>query len=136
MARTPVHEGLYDPQQRTPTLRGSRCGRCGASFFPPIDIGCERCGSTDLHPAPFSAAGVVHAAATVHRHSGHGIQAPFTVAEIALDDGPLIRAVLTNVDDHIVGGRVAAEWVATGRDEEGNDLVEPRFRVVLPEPGA
>jgi uncharacterized OB-fold protein len=64
-----------------------------------------------------------------------GIQAPFTVASIALDDGPSIRATLTCPTDEAlsVGDRVHSVLVPQGTDGEGNETVELRFE---PEGGA
>ena len=55
------------------------------------------------------------------------------MAEIVLDDGPLIRGLLTEViEEDVIEARVAGEWVVTGQDEDGKDVLEPRFRL-LPE---
>lgn len=132
-AKPSAQHGLYDPSEETPSLNGSRCSTCDTSFFPPLSIGCERCGNPNLIPATLAARGKIHAAATVHLHAGKDIEAPFTVAEILLDDGPLIRGLLTEVtEEDVIDARVAGEWVITGQDDEGNDTLEPRFRV-LPE---
>lgn len=131
MTQAPAHKGLYDPHQDVPALLGSSCAQCGSNFFPPLAIGCERCGHTELVPVTLAAAGKVHATATVYLHQGKDIEAPFTVAEIALDDGPLIRALLTEVtDEDVIGVRAAGEWVCVERNEEGQDVVEPRFRLL------
>jgi len=62
---------------------------------------------------------------------GKDIEAPFTVAEITLDDGPLIRALLTEViDADVIGARATGEWVCVEQNEEGQDVVEPRFRLL------
>lgn len=130
MTTVPAQPGLYDPTKELPSLNGTHCAACGTNYFPPITIGCERCGSTELSSATLAATGKVHAAATVHLHTGQDIKAPFTVAEIVLDDGPLIRGLLTEVtDQNVIGMRVAGEWVETVQDEDGNHLVEPRFRL-------
>ena len=52
------------------------------------------------------------------------------MAEIALDDGPLIRALLTEVtDEDVIGVRATGEWVCMEQNEQGQDVVEPRFRL-------
>ncbi len=131
MTQAPAHQGLYDANQDAPALLGSSCAQCSTNFFPPLAIGCERCGHTELIPVTLAAAGKVHTTATVHLHMGKDIEAPFTVAEIALDDGPLIRALLTEVTDKdVIGVRTAAEWVCVKQNEEGQDVVEPRFRLL------
>jgi hypothetical protein len=128
--KTAYHEGLYDPSSERPQLIGSRCAACQSTFFPPLGVGCEKCGADgdQLRETPIGAVGVLHSVATVHLHAGKDMEAPFTVGEIQLDDGPLIRAVMKDqvaVDQ--IGARVSAEWVVANTGEEGGDIVEPRF---------
>ena len=73
--------------------------------------------------------------ATVHVHRGKDIDAPFTMAEVKLDDGPLIRATLLDVVDiDVIGRRVEAQWIQTHTDDEGVAIVEPRFALTSPSP--
>jgi uncharacterized protein len=76
-------------------LSGSRCSRCGLVAFPAEPYGCERCGAhgDELVAAGLSAAGRVRCFATVHRHHNPDLEAPFTVVEVVLDDGPALKAV-------------------------------------------
>lgn len=128
MTRVAADSGLYDPDASSPVLTGSRCGECDSIFFPPLAIGCEVCGHEGIESIPIAAAGTLYSVATVHRHSGKGIEAPFTVAEIALDDGPLIRALLAEpAEREAIGRRVKAVWTVLRTDEAGNEVVEPRF---------
>jgi hypothetical protein len=130
--RKPAHPGLYEVTEDSPiTLNGTRCRQCGTAFFPPLHIGCEVCGAPDeeLTDEPLAARGAVHASATVHFHRGRGIEAPFTVAEVLLDAGPVVRGLVIG-DELPVGQRVEAKWVVTRQDDDGNDLVEPRFEAV------
>lgn len=127
---TASQPGLYDPDETPPRLLASRCGACETVSFPAMTIGCEVCGAPaeQLVVSPVAAAGVLHSVATVHLHHGKDIEAPFTMAEIELDDGPLIRATMRDVlDVDAIGQRVHAEWFTTGVDDEGHDVVEPRF---------
>ena len=124
----PAQPGLYDAGAALPVLLGTRCGGCGAASFPPAAIGCEVCGSVDLQATTMAAAGTLHTFATVHLHRGADVKAPFTVAEIVLDDGPVIRALLTSNDGFAIGDRVVAEWAAVDVGEAGAERVEPRFR--------
>lgn len=125
-----AHPGLYDPSEPTPLLAASTCEVCNTVAFPPMTIGCEVCGalSDQLTATTIAAAGTLHSIATVHLHHGKDIEAPFTIAEIKLDDGPLIRATLTDVVEvDAIGQRVEAQWVQTRTDDEGHATVEPRF---------
>ena len=127
--------GLYDPGDPTPRLAASTCGACGTVSFPPMTVGCEVCGAPEdqLANTPIAAAGTVHSVATVHLHRGKDIEAPFTMAEVKLDDGPLIRATLLEVVEvEAIGRRVEAQWVQTHIDDEGAAIVEPRFALSSP----
>jgi uncharacterized OB-fold protein len=131
--RVAAHRDLYDLEREAPVLRGARCTECDTVYFPPMTIGCEVCGALEsaLSPAPLETTGVIHSVATVHRHHGHDIEAPFTMAEIQLDAGPLIHATMVEVvEPDVIGRRVAARFVVARQDDDGNDVVEPRFEVV------
>ena len=53
-------------------------------------------------------AGVLRSVAVVHRHGGGSIEVPFTVGEIALDAGPMVRAVLMGPGPFAIGDRVSS----------------------------
>ncbi len=118
---------LYEVDAAVPALKGTRCDVCGSTSFPPMTIGCATCGSDALVSVPLVAAGELYSFATVHLHRAKDIEVPFTIGEISLDDGPLIRAVMTTNDGFAIGDRVVAEWVVVGADDAGTDIVEPRF---------
>jgi uncharacterized protein len=111
-------------------LNGVECAQCGRVYFPPVGIGCEICGAPAdrLQPTALAAAGIVHAVAEVHL-SPAKIETPFTIAEIVLDGGPLIRAMVhPDVTDGLkIGDRVSARWNVIGHDDQGADVVEPAF---------
>lgn len=131
--RRAAHPGLYDVEAEVPSLLGSRCGECGTTFFPSLSIGCEVCGAPEssLAPLALDAAGVLHSVATVHLHQGHDIEAPFAIGEIELDGGPLIRATMREpLHIDAIGQRVDATWFTLRTDEQGDEVVEPRFGLV------
>lgn len=104
-----------------------------------MTVGCEVCGAREAQLAvtPIAAAGTLHSVATVHLHRGKDIEAPFTMAEVKLDDGPLIRATLLEVVEvDAIGQRVEAQWVETHTNDEGAAIVEPRFALTSSAPGA
>jgi uncharacterized OB-fold protein len=126
----PAHPGLYDPEDTVPLLHGTRCTACASVFFPPLGIGCEACGADAgaLVPTTLDARGVLHAVATVHARARTPGAVPYTVAEVLLDAGPLVRALMdedAGVD--AIGKRVEARWAVARTDADGNDVVEPRF---------
>ena len=115
----------------TPALNGGRCRACGYVFFPPQQYGCEACGALpdQLEAVSLAGSGALHSFATVHLHQGKGIEAPFTVGVILLDDGPAIRSILTNRTSEVLkaGDRMIATMVSQGADENGREIVELRF---------
>jgi uncharacterized protein len=127
--RTASHPRLYDPLAELPVLNGTQCQHCGRLYFPSMGIGCEICGAPadQLLPKPLPTIGTVHALAQVHVHYGPE-PTPFTIAEIVLDAGPLIRAMIHPASDPLdIGDRVSARWHVTGLDDGGNAIVEPAF---------
>jgi len=110
---------------------GQRCASCGHVAFPPNPYGCESCGAEpdSLESRELAGTGELAAFATVHLHMGKGIEAPFTVGVVVLDDGPAVRATLTCPTDEglSIGDRVQSVLVSQGTDDEGNETVELRF---------
>ena len=108
-----------------------RCCACGYVFFPPQNYGCESCGAAAEHlePRALKGEGLLSSFATVHLHQGKDIEAPFTVGVIVLDDGPAVRAILTNKSDAglKIGDRMRAVLIAAADDESGAPANELRF---------
>lgn len=109
-------------------LKGVRCTACGEVAFPPQRYGCERCGSSALADAELAAQGVVLGSSQVHIHAQPEPTVPFTVAEVRLDAGPVVRALLDvgheAGDWH--GRRVHGVLCERGQDPE---VLEFRFGV-------
>jgi uncharacterized OB-fold protein len=129
--RRVAHPGLYPALGERPPLIGQRCNGCGHTSFPPNPYGCEACGAEPdaLERRDLAGAGELAAFATVHMHIGKGIETPFTVGVIVLDDGPAVRATLTcRTDEGLsIGERVHSVLVSQGSDDDGNETVELRF---------
>jgi uncharacterized OB-fold protein len=127
--RVPADPGLYRVAGERPLLTGTRCASCGHASFPPMQFGCDVCGATAdfLEAAALEAQGVVHSIVTVHLHQGEPA-APFAVAEVVLDAGPLIRAIVAQDGQQLsIGDRTSAVWVVTDVNDDGDEIVEPRF---------
>ncbi len=126
--------GLYDAKGTAalpgnPSLLGGRCN-CGHVFFPMQNYGCEKCGASADHLKPhrLAGSGKILALATVHLHAGKGRQAPFTVATIALDDGPTVRTLLDQASERDAkpGLAVVTKLIDVPR-EDGPALLDLRF---------
>jgi uncharacterized OB-fold protein len=127
--RLPVEPDLFEADTEMPVLKASFCAGCGRVSFPALLIGCDCCGASEeqLKSVHLPAVGEVHSFATVYIQQGQPTE-PFTIAEIALDGGPLIRAMVAHDSPALhVGDRISGEWVVAQIDDVGNDLVEPVF---------
>lgn len=127
--RVAAQPRLYSADSEVPSLAGTRCSVCGRVYFPPLSLGCEVCGAEEreLHLIKLEAAGVIHSHATVHVQHGE-FPAPFTIAEIQLFGGPLIRAVLSRGrGTPEIGQAVSAVWAIVKVDDNGDVIVEPVF---------
>ncbi|HEY8540594.1 MAG TPA: OB-fold domain-containing protein [Steroidobacteraceae bacterium] len=111
-----AHPTLYGPTtEGGVTLFGLRCRRCAKVGFPRQRYGCENCGAygDDLLDLDLAPEGELVSFAAVHRHQGRDIQAPFVMAEVRLDSGPLLRCTLAQRDDAglAIGKRVIGRLV-------------------------
>ena len=115
----------------TPKLNGGRCCACGYVFFPPQSYGREICGAAEdqLEPKALRGEGVLRSFATVHLYQGKGIEAPFTVGVVLLDDGPAVRGILTEKTDAglKIGDRMRTVLVRAASSESGAEETELRF---------
>src|SRR5262245_4531150 len=135
-ARTPLF--TVDAGE-APSLLGRRCADCGYVFFPPHDFGCEACGALPqrVEALALAGAGVLRSVAVVHRHGGSSILAPFTVGEIALDAGPMVRAVLVGDERFVIGDRVRSKlWTVPVKPAAPGDDRGLWSRTVNAESGA
>lgn len=80
-------------------LVGEVCERCGDKIFPPRDV-CPNCAEEAKTPYAFTGKGEVYSYTTVYdAPEGYEGQAPYTVAIVKLEEGPLVTAQLTDVDN-------------------------------------
>lgn len=102
-------------------LIGEVCPHCQEKIFPPRDI-CPDCGKDARILYQFSGKGEVYSFTTVfHAPAGHEEQAPYTVAMIKLDEGPMVTAQLTDIDqdDHPVEIGMPVEMVTRKLRSDG-----------------
>lgn len=77
---------------------GEKCSHCGAHIFPPRDV-CPECTKPAQELYTFVGTGSVFSFTTIlDAPAGFEEQAPYTIALIKLDEGPLITAQLTDLD--------------------------------------
>jgi uncharacterized OB-fold protein len=115
-------------------LVGEVCGKCGVKIFPPRDI-CPECEGPAKTPFAFSGRGEVYSYSTVY-NAPRGFEefAPYTVALVRLEEGPLVTAQLTDVDaDRLRIGmpvEMVTRKVQSGGDE-GVVVYGYKFRPVV-----
>jgi hypothetical protein len=106
-------------------LVGEVCPHCDDSIFPPRDI-CPSCGEDARTLVQFSGRGEVYSfSKVVEAPAGHQENAPYTVAMVKLEEGPMVTAQLTDLDDRAVSIGMPVEMVTRklGQDGERGMLV-------------
>jgi uncharacterized OB-fold protein len=116
-------------------LVGEVCPHCEAKLFPPRDV-CPECGGEAKTLYAFSGRGEVYSYTTVFdAPAGYEENAPYTVALIKLEEGPLVTAQLTDLGDQRVEIGTPVEMVTrrlrNDGDERGMIVYGYKFRPVL-----
>lgn len=115
-------------------LVGEVCPHCGAKLFPPRDI-CPECSGPAKESFAFSGRGEVYSFSTLYQPpAGFEKYAPYTVALVRLEEGPLVTAQLTDVDKDQVHIGMPVEMVTRKLSEEGEEgiiLYGYKFRPLL-----
>ena len=107
-------------QQQRYGLVGEVCPHCREKIFPPRDV-CPNCAGEAKTPFTFSGKGEVYSYTTVYDPpEGYEGNAPYTVAIVKLDEGPMLTAQLTDVDNNQVSIGLPVEMVTRRLREDGN----------------
>jgi hypothetical protein len=102
-------------------LVGEVCPHCEHKIFPPRDI-CPDCGKEARDLYSFSGRGEVYSLTTVYdAPAGYEEQAPYTVALIRLEEGPLVTAQLTDLDGRDVAVGTPVEMVTRKLRNDGDE---------------
>ncbi|MCA8900601.1 MAG: OB-fold domain-containing protein [Hyphomonas sp.] len=117
-------EELFVAGENPPRLKGQRCGNCGRVSFPPNPYGCESCGASGaaIHEQLLKGKGRLLAFVTTRHAPQRRISVPFTVASIALEDGPVIRGLMSLPTDEGLHVGDSVEAVAVEVPEQGHQL--------------
>ena len=104
-------------------LVGEVCPRCQAKLFPPRDV-CPHCGGPAKTEYAFSGKGAVYSYSTPYSPPEEFQKvAPYTVALVKLEEGPLVTAQLTDVEPEELHIGLPVEMVTRRMYEEGDDGV-------------
>lgn len=102
-------------------LVGEVCPTCDGKIFPPRDV-CPHCAENAETPYQFSGRGEVYSHTTIYSApEGYETYAPYTVALVKLEEGPLVTAQLTDVDPQSVQIGMPVEMVTRKLREEGEE---------------
>jgi len=106
-------------------LRMLRCDDCRLWVHPPLPL-CPRCHSKALVPGTLSGKGRVFSYTLNCKSWGPGLEVPYTIAVVALDEQPGLRLTTNIVDcapqDVSIDMRVAVTF------EQDEDVWLPMFR--------
>ena len=106
-------------QQQRYALVGEVCPHCEEKIFPPRDV-CPNCAEEAKTPYAFSGKGEVYSYTTVYdAPEGYEENTPYTVAIVKLEEGPLVTAQLTDVDNGKVSIGTPVEMVTRKLREDG-----------------
>lgn len=113
-------------------LTGEVCDHCDAKLFPPRDI-CPECGEEAKTLFQFSGKGEVYSFTTVYdAPQGYAEQAPYALAMVKLEEGPLVTAQLTDLGDAKPSIGMPVEMVTrllrSATDERGMLVYGYKFR--------
>jgi hypothetical protein len=115
-------------------LVGEVCPNCGAHLFPPRDV-CPKCKGPAKTTFAFSGKGVVYSYSTIYSPpAGFEDYAPYAVALVKLEEGPLVTAQLTDIDPEDVEIGMPVEMVTRRIRDEGEAgliIYNYKFRPVL-----
>ena len=116
-------------------LQGEVCPHCEAKLFPPRDI-CPECGQEAKTRYQFSGRGEVYSYTTIYEPpAGYEEYAPYTVALVKLEEGPVVTAQLTDLGEEPVEIGMPVEMVTRrlrqDGDERGMLIYGYKFRPLL-----
>jgi hypothetical protein len=103
------------------SLVGEVCPHCQAKLFPPRDV-CPECGGEAKVLYQFSGRGEVYSHTTIYDPpAGYEQYAPYTVALVKLEEGPLVTAQLTDLGDAPVEIGMPVEMVTRRLRQDGDE---------------
>ena len=116
-------------------LVGEVCPHCDGKIFPPRDV-CPHCGQDAKTKFTFSGKGEVYSFTTISdAPAGYEENAPYTVALVKLEEGPVVTAQLTDLGEQPVKIGMPVEMVTrklrTDDGDRGIIVYGYKFRPIL-----
>lgn len=126
-------------QEQRYKLVGETCDSCGVKLFPPRDV-CLECEAPAKELFTFTGLGEIFSYTTIYdAPAGFEQMAPYTVALIKLNEGPIVTAQLTDIDKEDVHIGMPVEMVTRklrSDGEEGMIVYGYKFRPAVMETAA
>ena len=108
-------------KQQRYALVGEICPHCEGKIFPPRDV-CPHCGGEAKTPYTFSGKGTVYSYTIMHdAPAGYDENVPYTVALVKLEEGPMVTAQLTDLDEQGVQIGMPVEMVTRRIRQDGDE---------------
>ena len=102
-------------------LKGEVCPHCDYKIFPPRDV-CPNCGDEAKTLYSFSGKGQVFSYTTIYEApTGYDTNAPYTVAIVKLNEGPMVTAQLTDLGEQPVEIGMPVEMVTRKMKNDGDE---------------
>ncbi len=108
-------------------LEGSKCSKCTELCFPNSMV-CKKCGSTEMGPFQFSGKGTVETYTIIRQpfneesiHEKLVLANPYIISIIRLEEGPMITAQITDLDEKEVKMGMKVTAVLRKISEDGED---------------
>ncbi len=108
-------------QEQRYKLVGETCDSCGVKLFPPRDV-CLECEAPAKELFTFTGLGEIFSYTTIYdAPAGFEHHAPYTIALVKLDEGPLVTAQLTDVEKEDVAIGMPVEMVTRKLRTDGEE---------------
>ena len=136
--RIPVKEGLFTMPSRPdekPRLIASECPSCGEVLFPKHKI-CPNCQEEHLREIILSPRGKIYSFSVVMQRPGKYYEGPVPYAFGWVEFPEMVRAqglfVCDDFDDLRIGMDVEVVIERLTDDEDGNEVVAHKFKLITP----
>lgn len=121
-------------QQQRYQLVGEECPSCKEKIFPPRDV-CIECSAPAKELFTLTGLGTVYSHTTVYNApAGFEFNAPYSVALVKLDEGPMLTAQITDIDPDDVAIGMPVEMVTRKLRTDGAEgmiVYGYKFRPVM-----
>ena len=129
----PIREGLFvipEGPDALPQLLGSECPACRTRFAGKRAI-CLECAHRGVDECRLSPYGTIHTFTIIHQTpKGSVMEAPYSIAQVQLEDGPIVQTALLGIPLETVRVGMPVEMALhdVKRDDAGNRVVAYVFQ--------